>query len=59
MHLLSSEKNIVFNGDMLQVFGTLLFFQQIFFEATSSHVSADNLQLEFQGMKSFLIHSEN
>ena len=56
MHLLSSEKNIFFNGNMLQVFGTLCFSSRPFLKQLASHVSDDTLQLKFPGMNFFLIH---
>ena len=55
MHLLSSEK-ISFNGNMLQVFGTLCFSSRPFLKQLASHVSDDTLQLKFPGMNFFLIH---
>ena len=51
MHLLSPEKNIFFNGDMLQVFGTLCFFSRTFLKQLASHVSLDTLQMKVPGMK--------
>ena len=60
MHLLSSEKNIFFNSDMSQVFGTLCCFSiRPFLKQLASHVSTDTLQLKFQGMKFYLIHPGN
>ena len=60
MHLLSFEKNIFFNGDMSQVFGTLCCFSsRPFLKQLASHVSADTFQLKFRGMKFFLIHPGN
>ena len=57
MHLLSSEKNIFFNGNMSQVFGTLCCFSSTpFLKQLASHVSAAMLQLKFPGMKFFLTH---
>ena len=60
MHLLSSEKNVFFNGDMSQVFGTLCCFSsRPFLKQLASHVSVNILQLKLTSMKSFLIDLGN
>ena len=60
MYLLVVEKNIFFNSDMSQVFGTLCCFSsRPFLKQLTSLVSADTLQLKFLGVKFLLIHSVN
>ena len=53
-------KNIFFNGDMLQVFGTpCCFSSRPFSKQLAPHVSTDTLQLKFPGMTFFLFHPGN
>ena len=61
MHLLIKFwKNIVFNGDMLQVFGALCCFSSSpFLKQLASHVSANTFLLKFSGMKFFLVRPGN